>query len=161
MSRGVTGAVFLFAAVLATPLFEAAQAAEKSERLKPHLKTPPPGTRVNVTANRLVYDARRKIAVATGDVYITYGRYVLVARKVAYDQRRDSLRADGEVRLLEPGGNILEADIAQLQNKFRDGFAEHLRLLLTNDARMTADYAKRSDGNLTIYTKVAYTRCKD
>ncbi|MGI9463927.1 MAG: LPS-assembly protein LptD, partial [Aestuariivirgaceae bacterium] len=98
---------------------------------------------------------------ATGNVYITYGKYVLVARKAVYDQRRDILRANGEVRLTEPGGNILEADIAQLQNKFRDGFAEHLRLLLTNDATMTADYAQRRDGNITVYTRVAYTRCKD
>jgi LPS-assembly protein len=146
--------------ILAPALPSPALAETGSNKIRPELKTPPRGTRVNVTANQLVYDFGRKIAIATGDVFITYGKYVLVARKVVYDQRRDVLRADGEVRLREPGGNILEADIAQLQNKFRDGFAEHLRLLLTNDATLTADYAKRTDGTLTIYTRVAYTRCK-
>ena len=72
---------------------------------------------------------------------ITYGPYILVANRVTYDQDDDILRADGNIRLREPGGNILEADLIQLQNKFRDGFAEHLRLLLTNDATVTADYA--------------------
>ncbi|HFC04899.1 MAG TPA: LPS-assembly protein LptD, partial [Rhizobiales bacterium] len=37
----------------------------------------------------------------------------------------------------------------------------HLRLLMTNDATMTADYAKRTDGNITVYQHVTYTRCKE
>ena len=54
------------------------------------------------------------------------------------------------MRLKEPGGNMLEADEAQIENHFRDGFAHHLRLLLTNDATLTADYAVRRDGYLTV-----------
>ncbi len=155
-------ALLLGASVLPLPEEGLAETHRAEPRpVRPQLKTPPRGTRVNVEANRLTFDSRRKFATATGQVYITYGDYVLVARKVTYDLRRDILRADGEVRLREPGGNILEADIAQLQNRFRDGFAEHLRLLLTNDATLTADYAKRTDGTITVYDRVAYTRCKD
>jgi LPS-assembly protein len=129
-------------------------------QVNPVLKTPPRGTRVNVIADRITYDARSEIATATGRVEITYGDYVLVATKVTYDRRRDILTANGNVALKEPGGNVLEADIAQLRNRFRDGFAEHLRLLLTNQAILTADYAKRRDGYLTIYDRVTYTRCR-
>ena len=95
------------------------------------IKTPPKGTRVNVIANKITYDARTKIAVAIGKVILTYGKYELVATRVSYDQRNDKMTAVGEVRLTEPGGNILEAERAQLMNSFKDGFAEHLRLLLT------------------------------
>ncbi len=154
--------LLLGASVLPLPSTGSAETgARQPSPIRPQLKTPPRGTRVNVEADKLTYDANRKFATATGRVIITYGNYVLVARKVTYDQRRDILRADGEVRLREPGGNILEADIAQLQNRFRDGFAEHLRLLLTNDATLTADYARRTDGTITVYDRVAYTRCKD
>ncbi|WP_162914293.1 LPS-assembly protein LptD [Taklimakanibacter lacteus] len=125
------------------------------------LKTPPKGTRVNVIANKITYDARTKIAVAIGKVVLTYGKYELVATRVSYDQRNDKMTAVGEVRLTEPGGNILEAERAQLMNNFKDGFAEHLRLLLTNDATITADYAVRQDGYLTVYDNVIYTACKD
>lgn len=125
------------------------------------LKTPPKGTRVNVTANKITYDARTKIAVAIGKVVLTYGKYQLVATRVSYDQRNDKMTAVGEVKLTEPGGNILEAERAQLMNNFKDGFAEHLRLLLTNDATITADYATRQDGYLTIYENVVYTACKE
>ena len=131
-----------------------------SEKVKPQLKTPPEGTRLRVVTDRLTYNSKTKIAVATGRVIITYGKYVLVARRVVYDRRHDRMRAIGEVRLREPGGNILEANIAQLQNRFRDGFARHLRLLLTNDSTITADYAVRRNGNETTYTHVTYTRCK-
>jgi len=124
------------------------------------IKTPPKGTRVNVIANKITYDARTKIAVAIGKVILTYGKYELVATRVSYDQRNDKMTAVGEVRLTEPGGNILEAERAQLMNSFKDGFAEHLRLLLTNDATITADYATRQDGYLTIYENVVYTACK-
>jgi LPS-assembly protein len=125
------------------------------------IKTPPKGTRVNVVANKITYDARSKIAVAIGKVVLTYGKYTLVARNVSYDQRNDKMTAVGDVSLTEPGGNILEAERAQLMNKFKDGFAEHLRLLLTNDATITADYAVRQDGYLTVYTNVIYTACKE
>ena len=64
------------------------------------------------------------------------------------------------MRLIEPGGTVLEADVAQIQDQFRNGFARHLRLLLTNDATLTADYAVRRDGNLTVFDRVTYTRCK-
>ena len=123
-------------------------------------KTPPKGTRVDVDADQIVFDERSGDAIATGDVVLTYGNYILIGRKVTYNRNTDTMRAEGEIRMREPGGNILEADILQLQNRFRDGFAEHLRLLLTNEAIVTANYAKRRDGYLTIYERTTYTRCR-
>lgn len=152
------GAVVVLCAGAAPTAFAARS--KPDEKIRPQLKTPPKGTRLFVTTDKLTYDARTKIAVATGRTIIHYGRYVLVARKVVYDKRHDRMRAVGSVHLREPGGNILQADIAQLQNRFRDGFARHLRLLLTNDASLTADYARRRDGYLTTYQHVTYTRCK-
>ncbi len=129
-------------------------------KVQPQLKAPPKGTRMHVEASHIVYDPRTHVATATGHVIIVYGRYVLVASKVVYYQNTDRMVANGEVRLREPGGNVLTADTADLQNKFRDGFATHLRLLLTNDATITADYARRHDGYLTVFDHVTYTRCK-
>ncbi|HEY7764456.1 MAG TPA: LPS-assembly protein LptD [Aestuariivirgaceae bacterium] len=124
------------------------------------IQRPPPGTRVQVEAHVLTYNSATRIATARGRVVLVYGPYVMVAENVTYDQNRDLLRATGQIRLREPGGNILEADLLQLQNKFRDGFAEHLRLLLTNNGTVTADYARRQDGVITIFERVTYTTCK-
>jgi len=95
-----------------------------------------------------------------GNVKITYGPYVLHARKVVYDRKTDQLYADGHVTLREPKGNVLIADYVNIDDRFRNGFARHLRLLMTNDATLKARYAVRRDGYLTIYTDVRYTRCK-
>jgi LPS-assembly protein len=143
-----------------TDIGSSALAASGDIRTNLDKKSPPKGTRVYVIASKITYDARHKIATATGSVEITYGKYVLVATRVTYDIAKDTLSANGEVRLKEPGGNVLQADRAQLQNKFRDGFAAHLRLLLTDDSTVTADYATRHDGYLTIYEHVTYTSCQ-
>lgn len=126
----------------------------------PKLEKPAEGSPVNVESEHLVYDPATQIAVATGKVRITWGPYVLDATKVTYNRGTDEFNAEGEVRLIEPGGTVLEADVAQIQDQFRNGFARHLRLLLTNDATLTADYAVRRDGNLTVFDRVTYTRCK-
>ncbi|QIG50692.1 LPS-assembly protein LptD [Nordella sp. HKS 07] len=148
-----------FGTVLVSPLAPAHAATGDVRDNK--IKTPPKGARVNVVANKITYDAQTKTAVAIGKVILTYGDYELVATRVTYDQRNDKMTAVGEVRLTEPGGNILEADRASLMNKFKDGFAEHLRLLLTNDVIITADYAVRQDGYLTVYTNVVYNACNN
>src|SRR3954463_4005945 len=64
--------------------FPAAAAATKTyaKKVKPVLESPPKGSKVNVVADKITYDARTHIAVATGKVELTYGRYVLVATRV-------------------------------------------------------------------------------
>ena len=114
-----------------------------------------------VEADRITFDGKSKIATATGTVRITYGPYTLVATKVVYDQDSDSFKANGSVELREPNGNILQAETADLHNKFKEGFAKHLRALLTNDVTITADYATRQENGITVYEHASYTACKD
>jgi LPS-assembly protein len=156
----------------------------------PDLAEPPAGTQVQVDANRITYDGKSKIAVATGTVVIVYGSYVLTATRVVYDQVNDRFSANGSVVLKEANGYVLEAprlaydaktdtatarsglvltnvkgdrleaDEAELRNKFKEGFARHIRLLLASDATVTADYATRVDGNITVFDRATYTACK-
>ena len=150
--------VSLATLIMAAP---AAQAIVKKEFIKPVTKKPVAGTRVNVEADRIAFDGKSKIATATGTVRITYGPYTLVATKVVYNQATDDFRANGSVELREPNGNILQAETAALHNKFKEGFAKHLRALLTNDVTITAEYATRQEGGITIYENASYTACKD
>lgn len=152
--------VFAFSGPLnSAALAATTEAATKEDKVKPVLKTPPKGTRVNVVSDKMTYDSRTKIAVATGRVELTYGPYDLIATRVTYNTATGVMTANGEVRLKEPSGNVLEADKTEMRNRFRDGFAEHLRLLLTNNATITADYAVRRDGYITVYDRVVYNRC--
>ena len=120
----------------------------------------PNGAKVNVIADRIAYDGKSKIATATGTVRITYGPYTLTATKVVYDTTHDIFKANGSVVFREPNGNVVEAGYAELSNKFKEGFARHLKALLTNDVTITADYARRYENGVTVYEHAAYTACK-
>ena len=156
----------------------------------PNLASPDNGSEVKVDANTITYDGNSKVAVATGTVVLVYGQYVLTATRVTYDLANDKFTANGSVALKEsagyvlrapklnydrktdtartpngveltdPDGNVLEAVEAELRNRFKDGFARHLRLLLISDATVTAEYAVRKDGNITVFDHATYTACK-
>lgn len=128
--------------------------------VSPETQQPPAGTRVDVFANRLTYDARSRIATATGTVRLTYGPYTLIATKVVYDMKRNLFRANGSVELREPNGNVLQADMAEINDRFKEGFARHVIALLTNDVTITAHYARRYENGISIFEQATYTACK-
>ncbi|MFO1123022.1 MAG: LPS assembly protein LptD [Hyphomicrobiales bacterium] len=148
------------AAVLLQPAQAATKLQDAPDFVAPEAGRPPAGTRVDVFADRLTYDSKAKIATATGTVRITYGPYVLTATRVVYDMNRNQFKANGSVVLQEPNGNVLEADMAQVNDKFKEGFAEHVRALLNNDVTITARYARRFENGITVYENASYTACK-
>jgi LPS-assembly protein len=162
LSRGAIFACLSLVAGLAVPALASVipDDSKSPKFINPILTEPPAETRVHVLATRITYDGERKIATATGMVRITYGPYVLTASKVVYDLENDRFTANGSVELREPNGNILQAAYVELHNKFKEGFARHLRALLTNDVTITADYAQRYANGTTVYENVSYTACK-
>jgi LPS-assembly protein len=156
-----------FASVLAIAAIAVASApgiatalVEKPFR-KPVIKEPPKTEKVDVNATRITYDPDTGIAVATGDVHLAYGPYRLTATKVTYNKRTNVLTANGSVTLREPNGNIAQATTLQTNTAFSEGFARHLTALLTNDVTITAEYATRSEGRITVFEKATYTACKN
>ena len=110
--------------------------------VEPETDAVPKGTRVDVLADRLTYDGKSKIARATGTVQLTYGPYVLTATEVVYDMKKGKFSANGSIVFREPNGNVMEADFAELEDTFKEGFARHVTALLTNDVTITAQYAQ-------------------
>jgi LPS-assembly protein len=137
----------------------AALAFEEIPFIAPVTKSPPKGTPVNVDAAVITYDKRSLIATATGKVVMHYGPYTLTATHATYNTKTGEFKANGSVELREPNGNILQAETMAMRDAFKNGFATHVRALLTNDVLIAADYAKRDDGNTTVYTKFVYTAC--
>jgi LPS-assembly protein len=138
-----------------------AWAIEELPFVKPVVEEPAPGTVANFSADKLIFDPDTELAVATGRVVITYGPYVLNATRVSFNQRTGVFAANGSVVLREPNGNILFAQELDLKNKFKEGFARHLKALLTNNVTITAEYAVRKVGKITVFEKSSYTACRD
>lgn len=129
--------------------------------VEPEGGKPPEGTRVDVIADTLTYDDKTKIATATGTVQLTYGPYVLTATRVVYNMKDKTFSANGSVMMKEANGNVLEADQATMNDTFAQGFADHVKALLTNNVTITAQYARRYENGITIYERASYTACKD
>jgi LPS-assembly protein len=136
-------------------------ALEEPEFIKPVLEEPAPGTPADFVAAKVTYDPATKLAVATGRVVITYGAYTLNASRVTYNQDTGVFTANGSVTLREPNGNVTLADSLELTNKFKQGFARHLKALLTNNVTLSARYAVRKEGKITVFEDSHYTACKD
>ncbi len=126
----------------------------------PVLKAPPRGTVMDVVADRFTHNSSTRVSIAIGNVYIVYGPYRLKADQVIYDRGRSILKAMGNVWLREPNGNILKAADLTLDDKFRTGFANFVKLLMTNDATLQAVYVRREEGPVSVFEQVTYTRCK-
>ncbi len=129
--------------------------------VKPVTQQPTLGTAADFTADLLTYDPKTKIAVATGRVILTYGPYTLNATRVTYSEVTDKFTANGSVELREPNGNVMKAATLELTNKFKQGFARQLKALLTNDVTISASYARRIEGGITIFENARYTACKN
>ena len=115
----------LAAAGLALTTFEAeARMSDAPKFVAPVDEPVPKGTRVDVLAQKLTYDGKSKVAVATGTVQLTYGPYVLTATRVVYDMKKGVFRANGSIVLKEPNGNVLEADFGGTDGQFQGGFRQ-------------------------------------
>ena len=108
-------------------------------------------------ANELRYDFDRDIISAVGNVQIYYGENTVEADRVDFDRGRNRLRATGNVRLTEPGGNVVRAETMDLSDDLRDGFAAQLQLDTPQRTRFLAESAKREGGNRTTFNNGIYT----
>jgi LPS-assembly protein len=111
-------------------------------------------------ADEVSHDRDLGIVVATGNVEMVQDERVLLADTVSYNQRTDVVTATGNVSLLEPSGDVIFADHAELTGDFRDGVIENIRILMSDDGRLAAAGGRRSSGNITEMRKAVYSPCR-
>lgn len=118
------------------------------------------GAPMLVQADEMLYDYETETVTAEGNVQIYYADYVLIADRVIYDRGNDQVTAEGNVQMTEPDGNVVRADRLTVTGDFREGFVSSLSLLTPENARVVAESAERSDGNILIFNKAVYTPCE-
>ena len=110
--------------------------------------------------DELIYDNSGNRVTARGNVEIYYNNYILRADEVIYDQRANTLTAAGNVVLTEPSGTVTRSERITLSEDFRDGFVQSLSFRTSDDTSITAERARRRDGNVTEFEKGKFTPCK-
>lgn len=114
-----------------------------------------------MTADELKFDDVLGIATATGNVEISQGERILLADTVSYNQRDNVVTASGNVILMEPTGEVLFAEFAELTDDMREGFLRGFSMLLEDNSRLAAVSAQRRGGVETRLNQAIYSACRD
>ncbi len=118
-----------------------------------------PGSQMLFSADAVQYDQDQDLVIAKGNVEISQNSEILLADMVTYNQRTDTVTASGHVSLMQPEGDIFFADYIQLHDKLRDGFVDHVRLLLSDRSRMAGNTGRRVGGTRTEVRRGVYSPC--
>ncbi len=114
---------------------------------------------VTFTADQVQYDRDSNIVTATGHVEAWQGDHVIRADKVTYDRNTNVVAASGHVVLLEPDGEVMFSDYAELSQGMRDAVLRGLRVILAQNAKLAANGARRMGGKLNELSRAIYSPC--
>ena len=139
------------AALAAISLMAAAPAAARQET------TQQP---VLVTADRISHDRDLGTVTATGSVEVNQSGQTLLADALSYNLKQDVITASGNVSLTDADGNVSFAEYMELTGDMKRGAVRGIRMLMTDDSRMAAASARRTDGNRNVFNKGVYSPCE-
>ena len=114
---------------------------------------------VAFTADNFEYDRTTGIVTASGHVEAWQNDHLLRADKVTFDRNTNVAAAEGNVVLVEPDGQVLFADYAELTQGMREGVLKGMRSLLAQNGKLAANGARRVDGEINELTHAVYTTC--
>ncbi len=110
-------------------------------------------------ADELEHNDDLGLTIARGNVELSQNGDVLLADTVTYNQRTDTITASGHVSLSRPTGEIVFADYLELRKAMGDGFAESVRMLLTDRSRLAANTARLTNKNRIELRRSVYSPC--
>jgi len=129
-------------------------------RARPQFQEVPPGTPGLLNADEVTYDQDLGIVTARGRVEVSQGPRIMLADQVTYNQKTDTVIATGNVSLLEPSGEVLFSDYAEMSGDFKNGVIRNLRVLLTDNSRLAATQAVRVDGTRKEMERAVFSPCE-
>lgn len=105
-----------------------------------------------------VTDGDRRV-IAIGNVEIIQAPRILNADRVEYDRQTGLMIAEGNVNLTENNQNVVFADRFEITGDLKNGFADHIKILMADDSRLAALGGERRDGSKSVLEKVVYSPC--
>ncbi len=111
-----------------------------------------------VSADELVVDDVLNLVIARGNVEVAQAGRLLTADTVTYNPRSGVVTASGNVVVVEPSGEIVFAEYAELDSELAEGFVEGIGLLFDDNSRLAADRGVRR-GPITEVGRAVYSPC--
>ena len=122
---------------------------------QPADKDPP----VLLNADTVTYDEDLGLVTASGNVELSQGARSVRADSITYNQKTKVVTATGNVRLVEPSGDILFSNYAELTDDLKNLFVENVRVLMIDNARMAGTEGERREGRLIRINRAVYSPC--
>ncbi len=114
---------------------------------------------VTFQADSVTYDKDHGLVSADGHVEAWQNDHVLRADRVTFDRNTNVAAAYGHVVIVEPDGQVLFADYAELTQGMRNGVLTGMRALLAQNGRLAANGARRTEGKLNEMSRGVYSTC--
>ena len=110
-------------------------------------------------ADRAEYDRDRELVTLSGRVEIWQGDRVMRADTVTYDRKTATAAATGHVVLLEPDGQVLFSEYAELTGSMKDGVLRNMSAQLAENGKLVANGGRRTGGTINELSRAVYSTC--
>jgi LPS-assembly protein len=114
---------------------------------------------VAFTADEVSYDRDTGLVTATGHVEAWQNDTVLRADRIVFDRNTNIAAATGHVVIMQPDGQVLFSDYAELTQDMKDGVLRGMRSILQQNGKLVANGARRTGGEINELSKVVYSTC--
>jgi LPS-assembly protein len=151
--------VLLLAALFASGLTDTAQAQLSTLANPGSHGTASKNEPVTFTADSVEYDRQNALVTASGHVEAWQNDHVLRADQITFDRNTGVAAAKGNVVLLEPDGQVLFADYAELTQDMNNGVLRDMRAILAENGKLAANGARRTEGKINEMSRVVYSTC--
>ena len=105
------------------------------------------------------YDRDKGFVTLSGHVEIWQGDRDLRADSVTYDRNTGVVSASGHVVLLDPDGQVVFGDYAELSQGMKDGIIKNMRAQLAQNGRLAANGGRRIDARVNELSRAIYSTC--
>ncbi len=117
-------------------------------------------SQVVLTADSILVDDAANTVTAIGNVEAVYQGRVMRADRLVYNRVSDTVRATGNIVILDPDGTQRFADEIETDANLSDGYAVGFATRMPNGGLATAQSAVRSPDGSNALDKVVYTSCQ-
>ena len=114
---------------------------------------------VSFTADSVEYDRENSLVIAEGHVEAWQNDTVMRADKITFDRNTGVAAARGNVVILQPDGQVLFANYAEMTQDMKNGVLRDMRAILAQNGRLAANGARRTDGEINEMSRVVYSTC--
>jgi LPS-assembly protein len=114
---------------------------------------------VTFTADQVEYDREHSMVTARGHVEAWQAGRVVRADQMTFNRDSGVIVAIGNVVMLEPDGQVMFAQYAELSRDMSEGIMKTVRGVLERNGKLAANGMRRTGGLLNELSRVVYTAC--